>query len=75
MCGCASGFSEMIQFVDHMIPTDETFINGLGKQRQRFPILAVREVIANAMILQEMVVPSLKSLTIVLKHETWYSTN
>jgi len=54
MLGYASGFSQMIQFVDHVIPTDETFTNGIRKQSQRFPILAVREVIANAMIHQDL---------------------
>ncbi|MCY4170471.1 MAG: putative DNA binding domain-containing protein [Bacteroidetes bacterium] len=54
MVGYASGFSKFIQFVDHVIPTDETFRNGIRKQSQRFPILAVREVIANAMIHQDL---------------------
>ncbi len=54
MLGYASGFSKIIQFVDHVIPTDETFTNGIRKQSQRFPILAVREVIANAMIHQDL---------------------
>jgi len=52
--GYASGFSKIIQFVDHMISTDETFTNGRRAQSQRFPILAVREVIENAMIHQDL---------------------
>lgn len=52
--GYASGFATIIDYVTQIAPTDETFNGGIRKQEPRFPPAAVREVIANALIHQDL---------------------
>lgn len=52
--GYAAGFANIIDYVSKLAPTDETFNGGIRKQEPRFPTLAVREVIANALIHQDL---------------------
>ncbi len=56
--GYASGFSSMIDLINNLAPTDENFNGGIRKQESRFPILAIREVVANALIHQDLSVSS-----------------
>lgn len=51
--GYATGFATIIDYVNTVAPTDETFDGGIRKQEARFPIIAVREIIANALIHQD----------------------
>ncbi|MCY3629068.1 MAG: putative DNA binding domain-containing protein [Bacteroidota bacterium] len=52
--GYATGFASIIDYVNKLAPTDETFNGGIRKQEPRFPTAAVREVIANALIHQDL---------------------
>ena len=52
--GYATGFANIIDYVNKLAPTDETFNGGIRKQEPRFPTIAVREVIANALIHQDL---------------------
>lgn len=52
--GYATGFADIVDYVDKLAPTDETFNGGIRKQEPRFPPIAVREVIANALIHQDL---------------------
>ena len=52
--GYAAGFASIMDYVSKLAPTDETFNGGIRKQEPRFPTLAVREVIANALIHQDL---------------------
>ena len=52
--GYATGFANIIDYVNNLAPTDETFNGGIRQQEPRFPIIAVREVIANALIHQDL---------------------
>ncbi|MCY3595458.1 MAG: putative DNA binding domain-containing protein [Bacteroidetes bacterium] len=53
LMGYAAGFASIIDYVNKLAPTDETFNGGIRKQEPRFPTIAVREVIANALIHQD----------------------
>ncbi len=53
--GYASGFALIMDYIDKLSPTDETFNNGVRKQGARFPSKAVREVVANALIHQDFI--------------------
>ncbi len=53
--GYASGFALLMDYIDKLSPTDETFNNGVRKQGARFPSKAVREVVANALIHQDFI--------------------
>ncbi len=52
--GYAAGFASIIDYVNKLAPIDETFNGGIRKQEPRFPTIAVREVIANALIHQDL---------------------
>ena len=52
--GYATGFANIIDYVNKLAPIDETFNGGIRKQEPRFPTIAVREVIANALIHQDL---------------------
>ena len=51
--GYATGFSKIIDHVNSLAPVDETFNGGIRKESPRFPVIAVREMIANALIHQD----------------------
>jgi len=54
--GYASGFSKIMDCIRTFTPIDETFNGGIRKQELRFPEIPVREVIANALIHQDLTV-------------------
>ncbi|MCL1827384.1 MAG: putative DNA binding domain-containing protein [Candidatus Cloacimonetes bacterium] len=51
--GYAVGFEEIIKYLDGSLPTKETINNGLRENDPDYPIIAVRELIANAIIHQD----------------------
>ena len=53
MCGYASGFSSLEDHVDARLPTREVFDGVFRRSRPSFPMPAVRELIANALIHQD----------------------
>lgn len=54
--GYASGFEELIKFVDGILPTKEVIEGGLRNRVTMYPTLALREVIANALIHQDFAI-------------------
>lgn len=54
--GYASGFEGMIDFVNGLLPTNEVMGRALRKTVPMFPELAVRELVANALIHQDFLV-------------------
>ncbi len=54
--GYASGFSEIMDCVDRLAPINERFNGGIRKQEPLFPQAPVRELIANALIHQDLTV-------------------
>lgn len=51
--GYAAGFEELIGFITHLLPSNEVIGQALRKQVPMFPELAVRELVANALIHQD----------------------
>lgn len=54
--GYASGFEGLINYVNGLIPTNEVIGKALRKDLPMFPELAVRELVANALIHQDLFV-------------------
>ena len=51
--GYASGFTGLIGYVSGLLPSNEVIIEGLRRDLSMFPELAVRELVANALIHQD----------------------
>ena len=51
--GYAVGFEGLMKFVEALIPTQEPIIGALRENRSAYPILAIREAVANALIHQD----------------------
>lgn len=51
--GYAVGFEGLIKYVEALIPTQELITSALREQKSAYPILAVREAVANALIHQD----------------------
>lgn len=54
--GYAIGFAGLIQFIRNRLPTDERYSDGVRRNVPMFPMTAIREVIANALIHQDFTV-------------------
>lgn len=52
--GYANGFEGLIQFIMTLVPTNEVFEQALRRTVPMFPLLAVRELVANALIHQDL---------------------
>lgn len=51
--GYVIGFEGIIKYIDALIPTQEIIIGAMRERKSAYPILAIREVIANALIHQD----------------------
>lgn len=51
--GYAIGFESLIKFIRALIPTQELIIGALRREQTAYPVLAIREVVANALIHQD----------------------
>lgn len=51
--GYVVGFEGLIKFVEALIPTQELITGALREQKSAYPILAIREAVANALIHQD----------------------
>jgi predicted HTH transcriptional regulator len=54
--GYAVGFAGLITFIRTQIPTEEEYVDGVRHMNPIFPLVAIREVIANALIHQDFTV-------------------
>ena len=54
--GYANGFEEMLSFVNSLIPKNEHIGEALRQLRPLFPVRSVRELVANALIHQDMTI-------------------
>ena len=48
--GYVVGFEELIKYIEALLPTQELITGALREKKSAYPILAVREVVANALI-------------------------
>ena len=51
--GYASGFKNLIEYLDAHLPSNEVIDNALRRTIHEYPIIAVRELVANALIHQD----------------------
>lgn len=51
--GYALGFEGLIKYIEALIPTAEIIVDALREKKTAYPILAVREAVANAIIHQD----------------------
>lgn len=51
--GYVVGFEGIIKYIDALIPTQEIIIGAMRERKSAYPILAIREAIANALIHQD----------------------
>jgi ATP-dependent DNA helicase RecG len=51
--GYAIGFSALIQFIRNRVPAEERYLDGVRQMVPVFPMTAIREIIANALIHQD----------------------
>ena len=54
--GYVLGFEGLIQFIEALIPTQEVINGALREKRSAYPIIAIREVVANALIHQDFAI-------------------
>lgn len=54
--GYANGFKALLSFISGTLPTDEQYIGGVRKLVPIYPMTALREIIANALIHQDFTV-------------------
>lgn len=51
--GYAAGFESMIEFINNLLPTNEVIKEALRKDVKMYPEIAIRELVANALIHQD----------------------
>lgn len=51
--GYVAGFESLMKYIEALIPTEEVIIGAIREQKTAYPILAIREAVANALIHQE----------------------
>lgn len=54
--GYAAGFTGMLKFIDDLLPIEERIENGLRSSYRAYPQIAIRELIANALVHQDMTI-------------------
>lgn len=72
--GYASGFEGLIDFIDALLPKNEHIGKAFREEHPLFPAIAIRELIANALIHQDMMVTGAGPL-VELFHDRMEITN
>jgi ATP-dependent DNA helicase RecG len=54
--GYAAGFRGLLKFIDGLLPSEEQIEGGIRVQRRTYPEITVRELLANALVHQDMTV-------------------
>jgi len=52
--GYASGFRAMIRYINGRVPTREIFVDGVRQEEPVFPAKAIRELVVNALVHQDL---------------------
>lgn len=67
--GYAVGFEGLMKFIEALIPTQEPIIGALRENHSAYPILAIREAVANALIHQDFSISGTGPVIEILKRE------
>ena len=51
--GYAAGFEELVDYIEDQLPMEETVTKAFRKTVPKFPVIAIRELVANALIHQD----------------------
>jgi predicted HTH transcriptional regulator len=54
--GYATGFTGLVDYIDNLLPRNEFIGKAFREERPLYPVIAIRELIANALIHQDMTV-------------------
>lgn len=54
--GYANGFEEIVTYISGLLPAKEEIVSPLRKEKTVYPIVAIRELIANALIHQDLTI-------------------
>jgi ATP-dependent DNA helicase RecG len=65
--GYAAGFEGLIQFLEALLPSEENIEDGLRKTKTTYPMIAVREIIANALMHQDFSIAGTGPLVEIFK--------
>lgn len=66
--GFAVGFDGVIQFLEALLPSEEVITGTVRKTVTKYPLIALREIIANALIHQDFTIPGSSPLVEVFKN-------
>lgn len=55
--GYAVGFTGMLKYISARLPKEELYEGGVRKTKSKYPDLAIREMVANALIHQDFTIP------------------
>jgi Predicted transcriptional regulator containing an HTH domain and an uncharacterized domain shared with the mammalian protein Schlafen len=55
--GYVVGFEGLIKYIEALIPTQELILEALREKKMAYPILAIREAVANALVHQDFLLP------------------
>ena len=54
--GYAVGFEGLIKYIEALIPTEEVIVGAIRERKTAYPVLAIREAVANALIHQDFTI-------------------
>ena len=58
--GYVVGFEGLVKYISALIPTEEVIAGALRTQKSAYPVIAIREAVANALIHQDFLYGCIK---------------
>ena len=67
--GYISAFDSMLKYMEALIPASEPIIHGLREKQTAYPLLAIRELLANALIHQDFAISGAGPVVEIFKNQ------